>query len=90
MGIQPSEFWRLTPYQFGVLVASRVEEIDGERKFALWTAWHAAALQRVGTMPKLEKLLGIKKSNPSDWKSLKAAFMAYPGAKTVKRASKSK
>lgn len=56
-GIDPEQFWRLTPY----LTAKALE---GLQKGRLSMAWHTAAFQRTKKLEKLEHYIG--KDRPAD------------------------
>ena len=50
-GLDPEQFWRLTPWQTRVAVRARHAAM-------LTLAWHVAALERQTKLPELASLLG--------------------------------
>lgn len=65
-GIDPELFWRLTPYQTGLV-------IQGLQENAITQAWYTAALSRQKKLTPLDTLLGKKK----DMNDLKEALRGF-------------
>lgn len=53
-GIQPSEFWQLTPFALGILLDAHGEQL----RLRLAHVWYGAYLQRVKKMPSLLNFVG--------------------------------
>ena len=55
-GLDPAEFWRITPRVFEVHLAGAVDRLEREQSDRAWLAWHIAALQRTKKLPRLRDL----------------------------------
>jgi hypothetical protein len=67
-GIDPEQFWRLTPY------LTRLS-LQGLREGKTILAWQIAALSRQKKLPELDALLGKKKTG----RDLKEALSGFKG-----------
>jgi hypothetical protein len=56
VGIRPSEFWTLTPFQTDVIVEAHTETLRDDFETLLSVAWHNAVFQRAKTLPPLKNL----------------------------------
>ena len=56
IGIQPSEFWRLTPFQTNLLVQANAEKEKDDFEKLISASWHTAVFSRCKTMPPLKSL----------------------------------
>lgn len=61
MGLEPGEFWRLTPAELNELIEGYRWRDKREQDRLAWLAWHVAALQRTKKMPSLKAFLGQAK-----------------------------
>lgn len=68
IGLTPTEFWCLTPWQLMVLADGQAQLWSEKLQLALYNAWHAAAFGRAKSMPSLKTLLRdvARKSAPRD------------------------
>lgn len=60
-GISPIEFWKLTPYQTGLVIGAWVESKKDEYKLAVAGAWYSEAFHRTKKLETLDRILGDKK-----------------------------
>lgn len=81
IGIAPSEFWAMTPWQLGKAIAAHSEALQAEYANAISIAWHGAAFERSKKLPELsdimQKLLPRPKAKKLDEKLLVAYLNAY-------------
>lgn len=59
LGVAPSEFWALTPYQLEVISKGCAERATDDLKALAFGAWQGAALGRMPKLPPLAKFLNI-------------------------------
>lgn len=52
----------MTPKLFGIWVKAKVRAAENEQHGRAWLAWHTAALPLLKTFPKLNELMGVKKT----------------------------
>jgi len=62
--------------------------IEREHQQLAWHAWHVAALQRIKTMPTIDKMLGVKKPRQS-WQQDQATMAMWAAAVNRKQLGKS-
>jgi hypothetical protein len=95
IGLDPAQFWRLTPRLARITVEARLRGLEREHNERAWAAWHIAALQRCRPrdFPKLERMLqrrpvrprGERQPSAEFWGILRAAVIAA-GGKVVRAA----
>lgn len=57
LGLAPSEFWQLTPYQTQLILNQQPEMRRDESNMLLFGAWQTARLQRGKKLPNLKTIL---------------------------------
>lgn len=80
MGIAPSEFWRMTPWQLGVLYTKYAERLDSKHDHDAWMMYHGAVLTRVKKVPPLKNYLAAAFKKPKkgiDENDIKARMRAH-------------
>lgn len=81
VGIQPSEFWTMTPYQLNLCVDAYQNKEISEKNNLIRLAYSHMTLMRMDAkrLPKVEKLLiGFKKTVPAfDENAIIAQMKAY-------------
>jgi hypothetical protein len=55
--LEPSQFWRLTLREIGVVLDGAVARMNRERDDTIVLAWHIEAIARQKKLPPLERLL---------------------------------
>lgn len=68
MGLSPDEFWKLTPYEFNLMIEGFLAREERKINDILYLAWHVEAFARAKRLPKLQTLL--KKRKPKSQKQL--------------------
>ncbi len=85
--MQPSEFWKLTPFAFHLLIKSRNDDLNRDFDNLKYLSWHIAAFTRAKKMPKYKEFMRpLKKSqekgiNEAD---IKTRLKAYQNGKSSK------
>jgi len=61
MGLSPDEFWKLTPYEFNLMIDGFLAREERKTNDILYLAWHVEAFARAKRLPKLQSLLKKRK-----------------------------
>ena len=61
MNLPLTEFWKMTPYEFFILVESYTEREEERGKELIIQAYYTEAFARMKKLPKLEKILNSTK-----------------------------
>lgn len=81
MGLQPSEFWDMTPWQFTIACEAWNDRHDNEHNQKAWIMWHGAALTRTKKMLPLADFYTGARAKPAakgiDQDAIKARMKAY-------------
>lgn len=77
MGLIPSEFWKMTPFSFGLLATGFNKLKRNEFEQTAWLARTTALLMRAKKIPKLKDMIGTKQIVGIDEDQLRKNFDAY-------------
>lgn len=78
MGIKPTEFWGLTPWETFAYIEAQNKAIKAEREHATWCMWHGAVLARMQTIPPLERFLPeLKQAAGNSFEEMRLKVRAY-------------
>ncbi|WP_137387965.1 phage tail assembly chaperone [Rhodoligotrophos defluvii] len=56
-GLQPGQFWELTPHELRLFLAGAADRERARYRRAVWAAWHQAGFARAKRMPSLTTVL---------------------------------
>lgn len=90
MGIMPSEFWKITPWQFNQCAKAHNQKVEYDHNMTAWGMWHNAVLMRAKgkDFPPLKKyLFGYNESQEKgiDEVAILNAFKSYQSNRDKKR-----
>ncbi len=86
-GVQPDQFWKMTPYAFGIIARARNKKLADDFDVIKYQTWHVAAFMRMKRMPEFKKYIGpLIDTNESgiNEADIKTALKAYQNGKGSK------
>lgn len=86
-GIQPDQFWSLTPYAFAIIIKSYSKKLANEFDAIRYQTWHTAAFMRIKRMPDFKSYIKPLKTEDKEGineAEIKAVLKAHQNGQSRK------